>query len=65
MMKDLNILALLMIVLAILLFTPIFTIWSMNHLFNVGWVIDVPTWFSVFWLTAVFAGGLKAAGKSK
>jgi hypothetical protein len=35
---------------------PILTIYSINHLFNLGWVVDLPTWLSVFWIQMLLIG---------
>lgn len=64
-MKTTNALAAVLLIFGLIALVPMFTIWSVNHLFNAGWVIDVPTWFSVFWLSAILSGGLSAAGSKK
>lgn len=64
-MKTSASIAMLVLVFGLIAIVPIFTIWSMNHLFNMGWVVDVPTWFSVFWIQAIVSGGLINSAKSK
>lgn len=55
----------LVFVIIIIIHIPIVTIYAMNHLFAMGWVVDFPTWFSVFWLQLIVAGGAAASKRSK
>lgn len=52
------------VVLAFALFTPCFTIWSLNALFGLAIPVTVKTYFSAMWLAAVVGAHLATSKKS-
>jgi hypothetical protein len=58
-------LAVVVLAFALIALVPIATIYSMNQLFAMGWVVDFPTWLSVFWLQMIVAGGAAASKRNK
>ena len=58
-------LAVVVLAFALIALVPIATIYSMNQLFAMGWVIDFPTWLSVFWLQMIVASAPAASRGSK
>lgn len=59
-----KILSIIVIVLAIVIFGPIATIWSLNTLFGFAIPISLDTWLSAFWLSAI-VGGTTAFSRKK
>ena len=41
-------------IVALIVFAPLATIWSLNTLFALAIPYNFATWFAAFWLTAVF-----------
>lgn len=51
-----GVIALIGALIALVIFFPIFTIWSLNLLFATGIPVTFYTWLSVAWLTSLVAG---------
>ncbi len=60
----LGIVILAIVVVGLIIVGPIFTIWSLNTLFNLGIPVDMSTWLAVSWLTLVTVGNLTSAIKN-
>jgi hypothetical protein len=60
----LGIVILTIVVVGLIIVGPIFTIWSLNTLFNLGIPVDMSTWLAVSWLTLVTVGNLTSAIKN-
>lgn len=53
---------LVLIALGIVILGPIFTILSVNHLFDAGWNVDLATYAAVVWLSLVIGSLISLAG---
>lgn len=56
------------VIILVLLFIfvlPVFTIMSLNTLFNTGIDLTIWTWLSTVWLTGIVAGGSKVVTSYK
>ena len=49
----------------IVIFAPLATIWSLNTLFGLAIAYDFWTWLAAVWLSSVTFGGVQAAVKAK
>ena len=54
-MDSLEIVGVVLIVLGILFFAPLVTIWSLNMLFGLSIPIKLSTWFATLWLGTIIA----------
>jgi hypothetical protein len=54
-----------LVIIGLIVIGPIFTIWSLNTLFNLGIPVDMSTWLAVSWLTLMTVGNVTSAIKSK
>lgn len=59
-----GILGIVALFLILAVFGPIFTIWSLNHLFSTGIELTFWSWLSVFWIQMVLVGS-KVSSVSK
>jgi hypothetical protein len=62
-MENVKALALVLLLIAIIIFAPIFTIMALNTLFGLGIALTFWTWLSVVWLQMVTFGGVAASFK--
>lgn len=53
------------LLLAVVVFAPFITIWSLNTLFNLGIDYTIWTWAATVWLGMVTFGGLAANVRNK
>jgi hypothetical protein len=60
-MNESAIIAVLIIVLLLLVFGPILTIWSLNTLFGLAIPYTFKTWFAALFLAGVVSGSAKAS----
>ena len=64
-MSNFSIFTIMMLLFAIVIASPVFTIIALNTLFNTGIELNVGTWFATFWLQFVLYGvGRVAATKA-
>lgn len=49
----------------VVIFAPLATIWSLNTLFGLAIAYDFWTWLAAVWLSSVTFGGVQAAVKAK
>jgi len=55
--------ALILLLLTIIVFAPLVTIWALNTLFGLGIAYTFWTWAAAVWLQGIFGGAIAAAGK--
>jgi hypothetical protein len=53
------------LLIVIVIFAPLATIWSLNTLFGTAIAYDFWTWLATVWLSSVTFGGVQAAVKAK
>jgi hypothetical protein len=53
------------LLIVIVIFAPLATIWSLNTLFGTAIAYDFWTWLAAVWLSSVTFGGVQAAVKAK
>lgn len=58
-----NITLLLVFVVAVIVFGPLLTVWSINTLFNLNIGYNFYTWAAALWLGAILSGGLVSRNK--
>lgn len=56
-MKNTTLLVWLVIVVAMIVFGPLVTIWSLNTIFALTIEYSIGTWFAAVWLQATLTGG--------
>ena len=60
-----GVLGLIALIIAILVFAPLVTIWSMNTLFNLGIGYTFKTWLATVWIQMVTFGGVTSSINNK
>jgi hypothetical protein len=53
MMKNALLVIWLVFVVALIVFVPLVTIWSLNTIFSTTIAYSIETWFATFWLTTI------------
>ena len=65
-MSDLiKVILLFVLLIVVVIFAPLATIWSLNTLFGLTIAYDFWTWLAAVWLSSVTFGGVQAAVKAK
>ncbi len=59
----LGILGIITAIITVIIFGPIFSIWSLNLLFGLGIPVTFKTWCATLWLAIVVSGTVKASSK--
>lgn len=52
-MRFAGVIFLVALIIALIVFGPIFTVWSVNLLFHAGWSVNLSTWAAVLWFEFV------------
>jgi len=52
-----NLIVFFVLLVTFILLSPVFTIWSLNTLFNTSIEINICNYMATFWLSALVAGG--------
>lgn len=60
-----KILAIVLVLIALLIFSPVITIWSLNTLFGLAIPYTLATWFATVWLSMVTFGNVVTAVNKK
>lgn len=60
-MNNVKFFALVLFLIAVIIFAPLLTIWSLNTLFSLGIAYTIWTWAAVVWIQMVTFGGVAAA----
>jgi hypothetical protein len=53
------------LLIVVVIFAPLATIWSLNTLFGTAIAYNFWTWLAAIWLSSVTFGGVQAAVKAK
>lgn len=64
-MKTIKSLLWLAFIVALIIFSPLVTLWSINTLFKLAIPYEVETWFALFWLSMVTFGNVVNSIKYK
>ncbi|MBU8921720.1 MAG: hypothetical protein KOO63_07855 [Bacteroidales bacterium] len=54
-----SILALVVVVIVAIIFTPMFTIWAINALFSLNIELTLGTWLAALWVNGILYGSSK------
>lgn len=64
-LAGLAVLGVVAVAIAVVIFTPLITIWALNLLFGLSIPVTLATWAAAFWLGWLVSGGIRASSNKK